>query len=342
MTRQRGALATALATAAAVLSVGTCDGGHSGDTTALVLDDVEVYHTLTADESMQDQEVRFCVCTRVAAGSRNLPLERPESDDFPPPAVQVDLLPLSGDPDLFIAVGSELEDFPSSVKHQFSATTYGPDRLLIPAHVSGRILITVTSRWPSNTTFAIKARTATSLKGVEELAWNMDALDPSAYSRGPLLLVLTITHTNARASPFYSSPLLCLSGAIISCLLRGKFLSPTSHGLVRALRNRCLMYLGSPQGGTAKRCGCSRRGACRTKSIASGAPAMSQILNQRVMTTKLRMWTSNWASFFSWCSSLLCVPFDPKRSRPLIFSPAKGRGGYSLDSCFSAHTRGSN
>eukprot|EP00035_Acanthoeca_spectabilis_P002451 m.87652 g.87652 ORF g.87652 m.87652 type:complete len:245 (+) comp11575_c0_seq2:60-794(+) len=184
MTRQRGALATALATAAAVLSVGTCDGGHSGDTTALVLDDVEVYHTLTADESMQDQEVRFCVCTRVAAGSRNLPLERPESDDFPPPAVQVDLLPLSGDPDLFIAVGSELEDFPSSVKHQFSATTYGPDRLLIPAHVSGRILITVTSRWPSNTTFAIKARTATSLKGVEELAWNMDALDPSAYSRG--------------------------------------------------------------------------------------------------------------------------------------------------------------
>lgn len=70
-----------------------------------------------------------------------------------------------------------------------------------------------------------QARTATSLKGAEELAWNMDALDPSAYSRGPLLLVLTITHTNARASPFYLSPLLCLSGAIISCLRRDKFLS---------------------------------------------------------------------------------------------------------------------
>lgn len=98
--------------------------------------------------------------------------------------MQLDLEVIGGDPDLFATTspsGSGI--FPTSLTHQYAAATFGPERLLIPAHMPGRILIIVTSRWPGNTTFRLRAVTAVSPAHVHALALNMDALDPASYTR---------------------------------------------------------------------------------------------------------------------------------------------------------------
>ena len=103
--------------------------------------------------------------------------------DRPTVAVQIELDVVAGDPDLLVSVG-EGSAWPTLTQADYTATTFGSERILVPASRPGPIRVTVASRWrgDGNATFVLRALSALAVDSVGQRAQNMDAMDSESYT----------------------------------------------------------------------------------------------------------------------------------------------------------------